>query len=1057
MGQVGNLQRVVNPLQRSANPHCVESYGPGVQFDDNAMTNERQQRIRALFDYAITRGPAGAEEFLRSECGEDRELLTEVRALLAEHARSAVTEDPPSGFKPQGGPVFAAGQIVAGRYAVVRYLSRGGMGEVYEAEHLELLKERVALKTLLPAIASDARMIARFKQEIQLSRKITHPNVCRVFDLERHPADGPSWEATYFFTMTFLEGETLSSHLSREGRMTPAEALPVLEQMAEALDAAHQAGVIHRDFKPSNVMLVPSADGMRAVVTDFGLARPAVAAEADTATLSGHVMGTLDYMAPELLTGSQASTGSDIYALGLVAYRMITGTLPFQADNTPVGGAILRAKEQIPSPRRFVPDLEANWERALLRAVDAEPGRRFTRATEFVRELRGERTQMTVSLPPMTRKRVTGAVAAGALLIAALVGWRQWTIVRSRPAPEALAMYQAGVADIQVGAYFAATKALSQAVKVAPKFSLAHARLAEAWLELEMPENAGQEMLLARRQENGGLSEEDRLHIEAVDLTITRDFSAAVTKHERLRVLTGGDSADLDLGRAYEKAGNAAKAMEAYRRAAAGASHSPSASLHLAVMDSQAARAAEAEEAFQNAERQYVLTSNLEGLIEIAQRRGEAADRQMRLADASSFLQRALETARMAGNIQQEIRAELQLATNATLAGDAAKAEGFARAALDTAQVNQMQRLAVRGMLGIGSAFLRRRDFEGAAKYYQDALSLAKAGGSQALIARTLLSLASLHDQTGDSPAAEREALEALSFYRTNDFVKESLQCLALAGRAQRKKGDFARAVASFQQLLEMANKANDKQQIALAHESLASVLQSQERWPESLAEYRKVMEIAADAEHLAWAQVQTGSVLWRLGRYGEAQALFDSAAATAAKYPALELLLASERAEMALSQENFAAATAGARQAMTLKPVPATRIQATLGRALISSGHGREGLQACEEAVSEARKITDRRELLLAQLALLAGRVEMRDQAAARALFEQIVPELESHPESHWRALALMSRLDPGYQSGAAKAAEDLARMWGESAAAGYRQRPDIARLLRSSAKEKK
>jgi glutaminyl-peptide cyclotransferase len=219
------------------------------------MTPERWQRVQELFDSALERG-TDADEFLRAECGEDAELLSEVRGMLAAHISGKSTD-----------PVFADGQIVAGRYRVVRYLSRGGMGEVYEAEHLEL-KEHVALKTLLPAIASDARMIARFKQEIQVSRKITHANVCRVFDLERHPPDGPAAEATYFFTMAFLEGETLSARLQREGRMRPAEALPLLRQMAEALDAAHQAGVIHRDFKPSNVMLVPSSGGTRAVVTE---------------------------------------------------------------------------------------------------------------------------------------------------------------------------------------------------------------------------------------------------------------------------------------------------------------------------------------------------------------------------------------------------------------------------------------------------------------------------------------------------------------------------------------------------------------------------------------------------------------------------------------------------------------------------------------------------------------------------------------------------------------------------------------------------------------------
>ena len=165
--------------------------------------------------------------------------------------------------------VFHTGQTVAGRYQIVRYLSRGGMGEVYAARDLEL-GEAVALKTLLPEIAGDESMIARFKQEIALSRKVAHHNVCRVFDLAWHEEENA--RITMFLTMEFLPGETLSEKVRRDGPMSTDEALPFIAQMGSALDAAHAAGVIHRDFKPSNVMLVPAADGPRA--TDTAAIRP---------------------------------------------------------------------------------------------------------------------------------------------------------------------------------------------------------------------------------------------------------------------------------------------------------------------------------------------------------------------------------------------------------------------------------------------------------------------------------------------------------------------------------------------------------------------------------------------------------------------------------------------------------------------------------------------------------------------------------------------------------------------------------------------------------------
>jgi len=339
-------------------------------------------------------------------------MYSEVRRMLDEHVREGFLDRRPWAPSASAPPVFAAGQIVSGRYRIIRFLSRGGMGEVYEAEDLEL-KERVALKTLLPEIAADGRMINRFKQEIQLSRKISHRNVCRVFDLARHPADSSSLEIVFFLTMEFLAGETLSAKLEREARLSPDAALPLLEQMAEALDAAHRAGVIHRDFKPSNVMLVPCAEGLRAVVTDFGLARSFVPTGDTTATQTGTLMGTLDYMAPELLSGGAASIASDVYALGTVAYKMVTGALPF-ASGTPLAGAILRSKAAAPSPRSLAPDLDIAWEHAILRALDADPTRRFSRASHFLQAIHGRAHSVSVALPAMTRRRV---------MVAALAAW----------------------------------------------------------------------------------------------------------------------------------------------------------------------------------------------------------------------------------------------------------------------------------------------------------------------------------------------------------------------------------------------------------------------------------------------------------------------------------------------------------------------------------------------------------------------------------------------------------------------------------------------------------
>ncbi|HEV7517410.1 MAG TPA: protein kinase, partial [Thermoanaerobaculia bacterium] len=298
---------------------------------------------------------------------------------------------------------FAPGEVLAGRYRVVRFLARGGMGEVYEVEDA-VLGERVAAKTVRPEVARDATAVERFKREIQLARKVTHPNVCRIFDVAHHQPDATDTPPVIFLTMELLAGETLAQRLGRAGALPPEEALPIARQIAAALDAAHQAGVIHRDLKPGNVLLVP-APGMpgppgmpgasgspRAVVTDFGLAR----AQADDQGLTlaaAAVLGTPAYIAPEQVEGGEITPAVDIYAFGVVLYEMATAKLPFVAD-TALGTAVKRLTEAPASPRLHAPGIDPRWEAAILRCLERDPARRFASPLDVIAALdgRGEET-----------------------------------------------------------------------------------------------------------------------------------------------------------------------------------------------------------------------------------------------------------------------------------------------------------------------------------------------------------------------------------------------------------------------------------------------------------------------------------------------------------------------------------------------------------------------------------------------------------------------------------------------------------------------------------------
>jgi tetratricopeptide (TPR) repeat protein len=277
---------------------------------------------------------------------------------------------------------YAPGTLLAHRYRIAGLLGRGGMGEVYEAEDLEL-HERIALKVLAGEFGGTEDAIADFRREIQLARRVTHPNVCRVFDVG---FDGEGDSRTIFVTMEVLRGMTLSEFIAANRPVSPDVALPIVRELCAALDAAHAAGIIHRDFKSGNVILAEHGSRRRVVVTDFGLARSAAPGDPRT-TASGVLAGTPAYMAPEQLAGKELSAATDIYALGVVMYETLTGRVPFTDNSLPA--LLRRIEERAPNPRTHNPDIPGVWERAIVRCLETDPADRFGNATDVIDALGG--------------------------------------------------------------------------------------------------------------------------------------------------------------------------------------------------------------------------------------------------------------------------------------------------------------------------------------------------------------------------------------------------------------------------------------------------------------------------------------------------------------------------------------------------------------------------------------------------------------------------------------------------------------------------------------------
>jgi serine/threonine-protein kinase len=274
-----------------------------------------------------------------------------------------------------------SGQILDARYQVQKKLGEGGMSYVYLAREVDT-GHAVAIKVLSPKLATDKSSVERLRREAGLAMRLDHPNVCRILRL------GESEDGLIYLVMPFLKGELLSDREVRGGPMTLPVGLDVLQQVCAGLHHAHELQIVHRDLKPENIMLVaddPAHD--RAVVMDFGLAKERRAdPQIAKLTATGIILGTPEFMSPEQIRGKQLDARSDIYALGIVAFEMFTGKLPFQGRNAQEM-MIARLRGQPLKLRQLRPDLPESLERTLLRALEANPDARYNTTLEFAAAL----------------------------------------------------------------------------------------------------------------------------------------------------------------------------------------------------------------------------------------------------------------------------------------------------------------------------------------------------------------------------------------------------------------------------------------------------------------------------------------------------------------------------------------------------------------------------------------------------------------------------------------------------------------------------------------------
>ncbi len=313
---------------------------------------------------------------------------------------------------------FSRLRVFAGRYEIIELLGQGGMGMIFRV-YDQKSRDEIAVKILNPEISADEATIDRFRDELKLARRISHKNICRMFDLSE--AGG-----TFYIAMEYVPGESLKSVIRMTGALTPGAAVNIARQVAEGLAEAHRLGVVHRDLKPSNIMVDRNGT---AVIMDFGIARtlgPGADAE------EGATLGTPEYMSPEQAEGRPADERSDIYGLGIVLFEMLTGTAPFEAD-TPSGFALKQKSEKPPDPRDINPDVPERLSRLVLRCLEKDREKRPQSASEMVDELdavekllpakdkTAAKRRPTREKTVIIRRKTILAYIAGAAVVTALV------------------------------------------------------------------------------------------------------------------------------------------------------------------------------------------------------------------------------------------------------------------------------------------------------------------------------------------------------------------------------------------------------------------------------------------------------------------------------------------------------------------------------------------------------------------------------------------------------------------------------------------------------------
>ncbi len=971
------------------------------------------------------------------------------------------------------------------------------MGTVYLAEDTHLGR-RVAIK--FPSVGSDSHDYrARFLREARAVSELNHPFIATLFDY------GETAEGRPFLVMELAKGRPLSELMQR-GELNLSRAVAIVSDLATALVEAHARGVIHRDIKPSNIMI---DDKGQVKVLDFGLAKQinkdvvaSAAPEArtllSTETRSGVVLGTPAYLSPEQATGDAVDGRSDLFAVGTLLYETITGRTPFAGNSfIEIAANVLHVEPKPPSRLNSLVPRELDF--ITLKALSKKPAKRYQTAKELISDLNSVKAQLDQKSGQTLIRRSTGSLGSPtgtlsnlsqilqrpripiahiliAIGILVVVSGVLFVLLRPKPytpAAEAQRWYLVGTTALRDGAFYQASQALQRAISADDNYMLAHARLAEALVELDYVDQAKDELLRVNAADRATLPKVDALYLDAITATARQDSVKAVELYKQIvNEVPDAEKAYVlvDLGRAYENNNDVKAAIESYKEASNRNSQYATAYLHLGIVYGQKGELDQALESFKQAESIYQALGNLEGRAEVAFQRGFLFNKRNNLPQAKTELEQALNLAKANDNKSQTIKTLLQLCSVAFDEGETARSTDYAQQAVELAQKSGMENLSTRGLIDLGNSFLVRGKQTEAENYLAQALAAAVRSKARRNEARARVAMASLRQQQ-DKPDEAVQYLEpALVFYQQGGYRSETISCLALLGRANLQKGDYAAADKGHEELMRLAQESNDQSLIARAHAERGSALIREEKFPEALDHLNQAYSIYSSQgipRSMGYNLASRGEVLGRLGKFDEAKALLEQATAIANK-PGNELKRLSVEtqlalAEIALMQDNFANAKATAEKVVELAgtefrgAVASAKI--VIGLAESYGGAKAKGKQTTSAALDLAKQLNDPAQLASAQSASAAALLLAGDSRSAvtNALQAQEVFARLGQIESEWQAWLIAAQASENlgdktnareYAMRAKDAFEKLEQRWGGEDYKSYLGRPDIQRL---------